>query len=158
LCHYHYWPTTHTRMLSHNINFIADNKKEASSLFLIPPQSMPTSGNPEMGCRRSGQWGHPTLFFIMKTHKTSKQLISRLPLAPATPPCQHRLTGRVWEHAHIRKVGYGPLSQWPVGPLQAVDEESTRQTRTPICRWLLMVHLLYCRINDGRQPDGPGHW
>jgi hypothetical protein len=35
------------------------------------------------------------------------------------------------EHAHIRKAGYGLPSQWPVGPQQAVDEESTRKTRTP---------------------------
>jgi hypothetical protein len=36
------------------------------------------------------------------------------------------------EHAHIRKAGYGPPSQWPVGPQQAVDEESTCQTRMPM--------------------------
>jgi hypothetical protein len=36
------------------------------------------------------------------------------------------------EHAHIRKAGYGPPSQWPVGQQQAVDEESTQKTRTPM--------------------------
>ena len=149
---------------------------------------MTTSRKLDVGCRRSGWWGCPTLFFN-RHHKSSKQLVSHPRLAPATPPRQYRQTGRVSEHAHIRKAGYGlppkrpagpshitpqnrhkktskqlvshlalapsipprlyrqtgrvsehahirkagygPPSQWPVGPQQAVDGESTQKTRTP---------------------------
>jgi hypothetical protein len=94
-----------TRMLSHNIFCKKDNRQKQAACFSSPlasvgppcqyqlmrrvAWSMPTSGKPDMGCRRSGWWGCPTLFFQKRHQKSSKQLISHLLLAPAIPPHRH---------------------------------------------------------------------
>ena len=69
--------------------FKTDNKKQASSSFLIPaslPQpllvyidrrggfrSMPTSGKPDMGRRRSGRWGRSKLSMENRPRKRGRQ-------------------------------------------------------------------------------------
>ena len=80
--------------------FKTDIKKQASSSFLIPASlpppllinidrrggfwSMPTSRKLDMGCRRSGWWGCPTLFFRTdnKSQASSSFLTSRSPPPP----------------------------------------------------------------------------